>query len=130
MQPDVGEAGVRSACAIASRFAEAERVAVAIDAGEGLAQFVEGFRAERTQRQLPAGTQDAPRFAANLVDIAPLHGEVRPPGGEARVPAGQRLDVGREAEVGIRARQSQHGRSEVDRGELGAGQRERSRRAP
>jgi hypothetical protein len=54
--------------------------------------------AERTQRQLSAGTQDATRFTANLVDIAPLHGQVRPPGGEARVLAGQRLDVGGQAE--------------------------------
>jgi hypothetical protein len=60
IQSDLGEAGPDQRLFDRCRLAEGERVAVAVDAGERRAQFSEGLGAERTQRNLPAGTQDAP----------------------------------------------------------------------
>lgn len=54
-------------------FAEAQRASVLVDAGEGVAQFTEGARAECAERQPSACLEHARGLVEDGLRVAPLN---------------------------------------------------------
>jgi hypothetical protein len=120
LQPDFGEAGQRQCRADGLWLAEAQGVAVAVDAGEGLAQFGKGLRPERAQRQLPPGRRTR-RASANTLPLS-HHCTVRFDHQVEKLSSLQgsaSMSAARQC-IGSAARDGEHACREVDRGDVRA----------
>ncbi len=92
---------------------EGQRVAIVVDAGEGVAELVEGRRAEAGERQPAAGREHAARFRQRPRQVAPLGGQARPVEVDRRRRQRQVLDIAGQPPAG-QGDALQHGGGQVE----------------